>query len=153
MLALGAGVGRASTHPAKKPAPAYVVDTDVDFDDTAALAYLGAADRAGLIDIRAVTAEIDGFAAAGPGLAHTRCLLTKLGLGSVPTSDGDRVGPNPFPAFVRAALDPTIERVVRANPSTPCDPVPTEGNAARVLATAILSAHGPVTVVTSGPLT
>jgi purine nucleosidase len=151
-LALVAGVGHAAAS-AGHAAPAFVVDTDVDFDDTAALAYLGEADRTGLIDLRAVTAEIDGFAAPGAGLAHTRCLLAKLGLHGIPTSDGDRVGPNPFPGFVRAALDPVIESVVRVSPSTPCDPVPTEGNAAKVLATAILSARGPVTVVTSGPLT
>src|SRR5262245_12639107 len=40
--------------------PDVIVDTDVDFDDVAALAYLVEAHRLGLIRLRAVTVAISG---------------------------------------------------------------------------------------------
>ncbi len=138
---------RAATRP-----PAYVLNTDGDFDAIAALAYLGQAARSGRIDLRAVAVEISGFAPAGPGLSQTRCELAKLGLSNVPSSDGDRTGANPFPDFF-SSIDPVIERAVRPDPATPCPSVTTEGGAARLLVHAIMSAPGPVTVVNDGPLT
>src|SRR3954470_23823925 len=72
--------------------PAVIVDTDMDFDDTAALAYLGQADRLGMIDLRAVTVEISGVGLKGNGLAHARCELRKVGMPLVPVTDGDRTG-------------------------------------------------------------
>jgi purine nucleosidase len=74
-----------------------VVDTDMDFDDTAALAYLAQADKLELIDLRAVGVEISGVAFAGNGLSHARCLLDRLGLPQVPVSDGDRTRTNNVP--------------------------------------------------------
>ena len=152
-LALTVGVATAtdSARAANRP-PAYVVNTDDDFDAVAALAYLGEAARSGRIDLRAVSVEISGFAPAGPGLSHTRCELAKLGLSNVPSSDGDRMGVNPFPDFF-TFLAPIIERAVRPDPATPCPSVPSEGGAARLLVRTILSAPGPVTVVNHGPLT
>lgn len=140
-----------SARAAARP-PVYVAVTDGDFDAVAALAYLGQAARSGRIDLRAVSVEISGFAPAGPGLSQTRCELAKLGLSNVPSSDGDLTAVNPFPDFF-TAIDPTIERAVRPDPSTPCPSVPTEGGAARLLVHAIKSAPGPVTIVNSGPLT
>jgi inosine-uridine nucleoside N-ribohydrolase len=134
-------------------APAVVVDTDMDFDDTAALAYLAEADKLGLIDLRAVSVEISGVAFAGNGLSHARCLLDKVGLPRVPVSDGDRTRTNNFPAFARAILDGIVESGVRTAPGTPCPSVTTEGHAADLLASAIRSAPGEVTLVTLGPLT
>jgi purine nucleosidase len=133
--------------------PAVVVDTDMDFDDTAALAYLAEADKLGLIDLRAVTVEISGVAFAGNGLSHARCLLDKVGLSDVPVSDGDRTRSNNFPAFARVLLDGIVESGVRSVPGTPCPAVATEGHAADLLASAIRSAPGEVTLITLGPLT
>ena len=42
---------------------------------------------------------------------------------------------------------------MRPDPATPCPSVPSEGGAAQLLVSAILSARGPVTVVNHGPLT
>jgi purine nucleosidase len=134
-------------------APAVVVDTDVDFDDTAALAYLAQADKLGLIDLRAVTVEVSGVAFAGNGLSHTRCLLDRLGLPQVPVSDGDQTRMNNFPNFARVILDGIVESGVEATNGTPCPALPTEGHAADLLASAIRSAPGEVTLVTLGPLT
>jgi purine nucleosidase len=147
LVVAGVGSSRAAARP-----PAYVVNTDDDFDAVAALAYLGEAARSGRIDLRAVSVEISGFAPAGPGLSHTRCELAKLGLSNVPSSDGDRTGVNPFPDFF-TFLAPIIERAVRPDPATQCPSVPSEGGAAQLLVSAILSARGPVTVVNHGPLT
>ena len=60
--------------------PDIVLDTDVDFDDVAALAYLAEAYPLGLIHLRAVTVSIAGFAPAGIGLGDAHCLFRKLGL-------------------------------------------------------------------------
>jgi inosine-uridine nucleoside N-ribohydrolase len=146
-LVVAAGSARAAVRP-----PAYVANTDGDFDAVAALAYLGEAARNGRIDLRAVTVEISGFDAAGTGLSYARCELAKLGLSNVPSSDGDLAGVNPFPDF-RTFIDPIIERAVRPDPATLCPSVPREGGAAQLLVSAILSAPGRVTVVNSGPLT
>jgi inosine-uridine nucleoside N-ribohydrolase len=66
--------------------PDLIVDTDVDFDDVAALAYLAEAHRLGLIRLRAVTVVISGFAPAGEGVSHTLCLFRKLRLAGVPSA-------------------------------------------------------------------
>ena len=55
--------------------PALIVDTDVDFDDTAAIAYLSEADRLGMLDLRAATVENSGVGPPGNALAHARCEL------------------------------------------------------------------------------
>jgi inosine-uridine nucleoside N-ribohydrolase len=141
----------APTAAAARPAartPAVIVDADMDFDDTVALAYLAEADRIGLIDLRAVTVAVDGVAFAGNGLSHARCLLGKVGMSGVPTSDGDRLRTNNFPDLVRTLLDGVVDRAL-----APCPPVATEGHAARLLTASIRAARRPVTLVTLGPLT
>lgn len=130
-----------------------VVDTDMDFDDTAALAYLAQADRLGLIDLRAVAVSISGVAFPGNGLGHARCLLDKVGMPQVPVSDGDRTRTNNFPDWARAILDEIVESGVRTDPATPCPTVASDGQAADLLASSIRSAPGEVTLITLGPLT
>lgn len=133
--------------------PDVIVDTDVDFDDVAALAYLAEAHRLGLIRLRAVTVAISGFALAGEGLSHTRCLFRKLRLAGVPVSDGDRLGVNPFPAFIHELVLPIVEQAVQPSPNVPCPAVASEGGAARLLVSSIQQAPGRVTIVTLGPVT
>jgi purine nucleosidase len=129
--------------------PALIVDTDMDFDDTAALAYLGQADRLGMIDLRAVTVDISGVGLKGSGLAHARCELRKLGMPLVPTTDGDRDGVNNFPEFQRELLDGVI-----AGGVAPCAAsTRSEGLAAELLAASVLLGGPEVDVLTLGPLT
>ena len=127
-------------------APAVIVDTDMDFDDTAALAYYGEADRLGLIDLRAVSVENSGVGLPGNALAHARCELRKLGMPLVPATDGDRGGVNNFPDFQRQLLDGVIAGAVQ-----PCGTARREGLAAELLAASSVLDH--VTLVTLGPLT
>ena len=115
----------AAACPAPAPAvaaapPAVIVDTDMDFDDVAALAYLAEADRLGMIDLRAVTVAGDGVAFPGAGLGHARCLLTKLGMGHLPTSDGIDTRNNNFPPVFLDLLDAVVDRAVRPAPDVPC---------------------------------
>jgi purine nucleosidase len=133
--------------------PAVIVDSDVDFDDTAALAYLAEVDRIGLIDLRAVTVSNAGIAFPGNGLSHARCLLAKVGMSGVPTSDGDRVRTNNFPDFVRVLLDGVVERAVQPDHATPCPAVATEGHATSLLIDSIRASKRAVTLITLGPVT
>ena len=133
-------------------APPIVVDTDMDFDDAAALAYLARADRLGLVDLRAVTVETSGVAFAGRGLSHARCLLDKLGLGGVPVADATGATANNWPDFARALLDGIVEQGVRSDPSVPCPDAAGNGDAVELLRSAIGSSGRAVTLVTLGPL-
>src|SRR5262249_13060663 len=67
--------------------------------------------------------------------------------------DGDRTRTNNFPAFARVLLDGIVESGVRTAPGTPCPAVAPQGHAADLLASAIRSAPGEVTLITLGPLT
>lgn len=153
------GLAAAAAQPAPATAkssdrtPDVIVDTDMDFDDTAALAYLAEADRIGLIDLRAVTVAIDGVAFPGSGLSHARCLLAKVGMSGVPTSDGDILRTNNFPDWVRVLLDGVVAQAVQPDPATPCPAAATEGDAASLLIASIRSADRPVTLITLGPVT
>lgn len=151
--ALAIPAGMAGAEPVAPGRPVVVVDTDMDFDDTAALAYLAQLDRHGSIELRAVTVEISGVAYPGNGLSHARCLLDKLGLGGVPISDGDRATANNFPGFVRGLLDTVVESGVRSNPSVACPSVPTEGHAAALLADTLRNSERAVTLLALGPMT
>ena len=133
--------------------PVVIVDTDMDFDDAAAIAYLAEADKLGLIDLRAVTVSISGIAFPGNGISHARCLLDKVGLSDVPVADGDRITANNFPEFARFILDDIVETGVRSDAATPCPTVPSDGAAADLLTSAIRSAPRGVTLITLGPLT
>ena len=138
---------------ATKPAPMpVVVDTDMTFDDVAALAYLGQAHRLGLVDLRAVAVETSGMALPGNGLSQARCLLDKLGLPDVPVADGSAVTPNNWPEWARMLLDGIVEAGVRSDPAVPCTPLPTNGGAVRLLNSAIRSSPHAVTLITLGPL-
>ena len=147
----GSAAAAAPAH-AVRP-PAVVLDTDMDFDDTAALAYLVQADRLGWIDLRAVTVETTGIAYPGNGLSHARCLLDKLGSASVPVSDGTGTSTNNFPDFARTLLDGIVESGVRTASDAPCPAVPSEGHAAALLDSTIRDTPGDVTLITLGTLT
>src|SRR5215813_7348566 len=66
------------------PARAVIFDTDVDFDDTAALAAPAQQRLGGHIDLRAVTITNDGGGLPGKAYLHARCLLNMLGVPNVP---------------------------------------------------------------------
>jgi purine nucleosidase len=148
-----AGICGAPVAAAAAPPPAVIVDTDMDFDDAAALAYLVQADRLGMIDLRAVTVAGDGVAFPGAGLGHARCLLDKLGMAHIPTSDGVDTRPNNFPVLILEWLDAVVQRAVRLAPEIACPHAQIEGRAPQLIADTIHAADRPVTVITLGPVT
>lgn len=131
--------------------PSVVVDADMSFDDAATLAYLGAADRRGLVDLRGVAVSLSGAGYTGRGLSHARCLLRKVGA-RVPVSDGDLLGANPLPEAIRSYVDRVVHTASRLG-SAECPDVPTQGHAAEVLMATILAAPRKVTLIALGPLT
>ena len=75
-------------HGQGRNAPPVVFDSDMDFDDTAALAYLAGEHKLGRIELRAVTVTNNGGGLPVQGLLHARCLLARFGLDDVPVADG-----------------------------------------------------------------
>lgn len=91
--------------------PAVIFDSDMDFDDAAALAYLAQEDRLGRIDLRAVTVANNGMGLPGKAIRHARCLLNRLGLEDVAVADGSGTAPNAFPEGLRLAVDGVLSDV------------------------------------------
>lgn len=131
--------------------PVVVYDTDVDFDDVAALAYLAQAHKQGLITLAAVTVANNGAGLPGSAIRHARCVLDAAGLlDEVPIADnGATVGPNVGPAILRGTVD-TILQMTFADCAQPT--TSTSQSAAALLRETIKRNHG-LTVLTSGPLT
>ena len=77
--------------------PAVIFDTDVDFDDTVALAALAQQHLRGTIDLRAVTVTNNGGGLPGKAYQHARCLLDSLGLHQIPVADATYSLPHAFP--------------------------------------------------------
>jgi inosine-uridine nucleoside N-ribohydrolase len=96
-LLLGAA-GFATPRALAAPPPAVVFDTDVDFDDAAALAYLAAEDHAGVIRLRAVTVENNAANVAPLAATEAKCLLDRFGLHGVPVAGGP-IGLPVFPSL------------------------------------------------------
>ena len=138
----------AARTPPVRLVPAVVLDTDMDFDDAAALAYLAAWHKSGAIRLRAVTVENNG--AGTPGLAGTqaRCLLDRFGLRDVPVAQGPAGLPvwpslSAGTAGIMATLIPPCPRL-----SLPGDP----GAGAALLARVARSERH-LRVFATGPLT
>ena len=147
-LSLWGGAWPGMVAAADTPLPV-VFDTDMDFDDTAALAYLAAAHQRGLIDLRGVT--ITGAGAGYPGLAihHARCLLQRVGLQNVAVADSREPGVNaPSPAL-RLAVEIVLDTVFLGclQPATP-----SSESAPALLARVLAETQGRAVLVATGPL-
>jgi purine nucleosidase len=142
LLGTAAPVAADPVHP-----PDVIVDTDMSFDDVAALSYLAEEASQRLVTIEAVTVSTAGIAYPGRGLGHARCLLTRLGL-DVPTSDGDLPARYPVPDAVRGPSDQLVADALGDCPSSR-----SEGGAADLLVSTLLAAPGEVQLILLGPLT
>jgi inosine-uridine nucleoside N-ribohydrolase len=131
-------------------APPVVFDSDMDFDDTAALAYLAGEHKLGRIELRAVTVTNNGGGLPVQGLLHARCLLARFGLEDVPVADGAPTGPNAFPDFVRNLIDLIISSALS---DCVLSPEPSSQGAAQLLASEITETDRPLTLLSTGPLT
>jgi purine nucleosidase len=149
-LAFAALLSLASSGPAVAAPPPVVFDTDMDFDDTAALAYLAALHKKGVIDLRAVTITGAGVGYPGRGIYHARCLLQRVGLPNIPVADSKVAGPNvPSPALrlgVEVVLDTVFAGCLQsAKPSVQSAP--------ELLASVLAATQGQATLIATGPLT
>jgi inosine-uridine nucleoside N-ribohydrolase len=127
-----------------------VFDTDMDFDDAAALAYLCAEHHRGNIDLRAVTVENDGAGMPGSAIRHARCVLSACGLPRVPVADGSATGAHAVAPELQGAVELVLEG---AFASCTEGTQPSSTSAPELLARAIRGASGDVVVLTTGPLT
>jgi inosine-uridine nucleoside N-ribohydrolase len=89
--------------------PSVVFDTDMDFDDAAALAYLCAEHQRGNIELRAVTVENDGAGLPGSAIRHARCILAACGAPDVPVADGSPVGMHAVSPELRGAVEAVLQ--------------------------------------------
>lgn len=141
-------LGATSTALEAKPMPV-VYDTDVDFDDAAALAYLARAHKLGLIDLRAVTVTNNGAGLPGQALLHVRCLLQRFGLTDIPVADGSPTGENAFPAWVRSLIDTILSDTLS---DCTLAPEPSSQSAADLIAAQIAGTTTPLTLLATGPV-
>ena len=130
------------------PAP-MIFDTDMDFDDAAALAYLCQQHKQGEIDLLAVTVTNNGAGMPGNAIRHARCILAECGLSEIPVADGSDTGVNPAPFELQFAID-----AVLGGTFAECteDTAPSEVTAAQLLVDTIRSSRRPVVLLTTGPL-
>jgi inosine-uridine nucleoside N-ribohydrolase len=127
-----------------------IVDTDVDFDDSVALAYLCALHTAGRIELKAVTVVNDGSGFPGDAIRNARCILQACGQPDIPIADGSNQGANAFPFLVRAVVGEVIDSVFT---SCTASTDPAEISAPDLIRKTIRESDRPVTLVALGPLT
>jgi len=148
-LALGpAAVSPAGVSASTGPVPV-VFDTDMDFDDAAALAYLSQEHKKGRIELRAVTVTNSGVGLPGLAIRNARCLLRRFGLGHVPVADGSPTASHAAPPEARLTVELVMQSVLLGClESTQPAPV----SAAQLLVDSIRSARSKVVLVATGPL-
>lgn len=127
-----------------------IFDTDMDFDDAAALAYLCQQHKAGHIDLRAVTITNNGAGMAGKAIRHARCILAECGLTDIPLADGSPMGENAAPPELLFAVDTVLSGAfAECTEST----APSEISAPELLLNTLRDVRGQAVLLTTGPLT
>ncbi|MFI0351152.1 nucleoside hydrolase [Actinomadura sp. 9N407] len=131
-----------------KPPPAIIFDTDMDYDDAAALAYLAEEHRLGRIRLRAVTVVNNGGGLPGRAIRNARCLVERLGLHGVPVADGSDTAPNAFPDEILQ----TVDRVVTSlTPGCTATETPSRVRAPQLIRR-VLRQQPAAQIITTGPL-
>lgn len=132
-----------------------IFDTDMDFDDATALAYLCEQHKAGDIELRAVTVNNNGVGYPGQAIRHARCVLDACGLSGIPVADGSNSGTNTPSDLLRGAIDGVLEG---AFPTCTASTAPSVKSASSVIVDAVLhgadDCHrhgGELVVITTGP--
>jgi inosine-uridine nucleoside N-ribohydrolase len=153
LLAFAAHASPSAAQPAPvpgAPARAVVFDTDVDFDDTVALAVLAQQHLDGRVDLRAVTITNDGGGLPGKAYQHARCLLDSLGLPDVPVADTTYGLPHQFPPALRFGIDFILDAAI---PDCAAGHVPSSMSAGELLAATAADLNGRLTLIATGPMT
>lgn len=128
-----------------------IVDTDMDFDDTVAIAYLCREHHAGRLQIRAFTVANNGAGYPGRAIRYLRCLRERCGLPDVPIAEGPIEAPNAFPADIRDYADAILAEVF-----SDCSQgeQPSEVDAPTLIEQVLRHAEpGTIDILTFGPLT
>jgi purine nucleosidase len=94
------------------PRPAFIIDTDMDNDDAAAIAYMCQEHRLGRIQLLGLTITNNGVGLPGKAIQHARCLLAQCGLPDLPVADANLPAPNAFPDSLRAGVDQTLDNAL-----------------------------------------
>lgn len=131
------------------PPDPVIFDTDMDFDDAAALAYLCQQHKQGEIDLRAVTVTNNGAGFPGNAIRHARCILAECGLSDIPVADGSNTGINPAPPELQFAVDAILEGTFA---SCTAGTEPSSVSAAELIVDTVRSSQRPVVLLTTGPL-
>jgi inosine-uridine nucleoside N-ribohydrolase len=150
LAATGALAGPASarvTASTVRPTPV-IYDGDMDVDDTSTLAYLCELDQRGLIDLRAVTVDNDGFGTPGRALVHAHSVLNGCGLPDVPVADGSNTIVHAAPASAVQTVETVLTGALGDGSTQPPTPPLT---AAQLITRTIATTPGKVTVLTTGP--
>lgn len=128
-----------------------IIDTDVDFDDAVAIAYLCREHHAGRIQIHAFTVANTGAGYPGRAIRYLRCLRERCDLPDVPIAEGPIEAPNAFPAEIRDFADGILAEVF-----SDCSQgeQPSEIDAPALIEQVLHGAEpGTIDILTFGPLT
>lgn len=146
---ISSGLAPAAAQPGGVARVPVVFDTDMDFDDAAALAYLSQLHKRGRIDLRAVTVTNSGAGLPGLAIRNARCLLRRFGLSHVPVADGSPSAPNQAPPELRLTVELVLATVLLGClAGTHPGPVP----ASQLLVDAVRRAPSGVVLIATGPL-
>jgi purine nucleosidase len=112
VVALSAApLARADEQSGRRDIPAFIVDTDMDNDDGAAIAYMCQEHLLGHVRLLGVTITNNGAGLPGKSIKHARCLLRQCGLPGLPVADASPPAPNVFPDEIRNSVNQTLENV------------------------------------------
>jgi purine nucleosidase len=128
-----------------------IIDADMDFDDTVAIAYLCREHHAGRLQIRGFTVANNGAGYPGRAVRYLRCLRDVCDLPDVPIAEGPIEAPNAFPAEIRDFADGILADVF-----SDCSQgeQPSEIDAPALIEQVLRSAEpGTIDILTFGPLT
>jgi purine nucleosidase len=127
-----------------------VFDTDMDFDDAMALAYLCQEHKLGRIDLRAVTVVNNGAGLPGSAIRHARCVLDACGLSNIPVADGSPVGAQAAPPELQFVVETVLEGALQGCTAST---EPAARTAPELLVDVIRNSRQRVVLLTTGPLT
>lgn len=129
--------------------PLFIIDTDMDNDDAAAIAYMCQEHLLGHVQLLGVTITNNGVGVPGKAIKHVRCLLEQCGLPGLPVADATLPAPNVFPESIPVGTDQIMENVFAG-----CDEseAPSAVSAPELLQRLAEKAHRKVNLLTTGPL-
>lgn len=101
----------ASAHGDEHEVPQFIIDTDMDNDDAAAIAYMCQEHQLGHVRLLGVTITNNGAGMPGKAIKYARCLLRQCGLPDLPVADANLPAPNVFPDLIRTGVNTTLDNV------------------------------------------